>query len=42
MFKRKDKYKLELQTSETMKLFGSTKELIEETINRENAFKWLK
>ena len=25
MFKRKDGYELELQTSETMKLFGSTK-----------------
>ena len=34
--KIKDKYKLELQTSETMKLFGSTKELIDKTKNREN------
>ena len=29
MFKIKDGYKLELQTPETMKLFGSTKKLIE-------------
>ena len=42
MFKRKDEYKLELQTSETIKLFGNAKELIEETINREKVFKWLK
>ena len=27
----KNGYKLELQTSETMKLFGSTKELIDKT-----------
>ena len=31
----KDWYKLELQTSETMKLFDSTKNLREETKNRE-------
>ena len=31
MFKRKDGYKLELQTPETMKLFGSTKKLIGKT-----------
>ena len=31
MLKTKDGYKLELQTPETMKLFGSTKELIEKT-----------
>ena len=30
-FKIKDGYKLELQTSETMKLFGSTKKLIDKT-----------
>ena len=30
------KYKLELQTPETMKLFGSTKELIDKTKNGEN------
>ena len=29
VFKIKDGYKLELQTPETMKLFGSTKKLIE-------------
>ena len=29
MFKIKDRYKLELQTPETMKLFGSTKNPIE-------------
>ena len=29
MFKIKDGYKLELQTPETMKLFGSTKQLID-------------
>ena len=31
----KDGYKLELQTPETMKLFGSTKTLIEKTKNGE-------
>ena len=31
MFKIKDGYKLELQTPETMKLFGSTKKLIDKT-----------
>ena len=31
MFKIKDGYKLEFQTSETMKLFGSTKKLKEKT-----------
>ena len=31
MFKIKDRYKLELQTSGTMKLFGSTKELTDKT-----------
>ena len=36
VFKRKDRYKLELQTSETMKLFGSTKKLIDKTKNGEN------
>ena len=34
MFKIKDGYKVELQTPETMKLFGSTKELGEKTKNR--------
>ena len=32
----KDGYKLELQTSETIKLFGSTKKLIDKTKNGEN------
>ena len=36
MFKIKDGYKLELQTPETMKLFGSTKKLIGKTKNGEN------
>ena len=31
-----DGYKLELQTPETMKLFGSTKKPIDKTKNREN------
>ena len=31
MFKIKDRYKLELQTPGTMKLFGSTKELTDKT-----------
>ena len=35
VFKIKDGYKLELQTPETMKLFGSTKKLIDTTKNRE-------
>ena len=35
MFKIKDGYNLELQISETMKLFGSTKELIDKTKNGE-------
>ena len=34
VFKIKDGYKLELETPETMKLFGSTKKLIDETKNR--------
>ena len=33
VFKIKDEYKLELQTSETMKLFGNTKKLIDKTKN---------
>ena len=36
MFKIKDGYNLELQTSETMKMFGSTKILIDKTKNGEN------
>ena len=35
MFKIKDGYKLELQTPETMKLFGSTNKLIDKTKNGE-------
>ena len=34
MFKIRDRYKLELQTTETMKLFSSTKKSIKK--NREN------
>ena len=36
MFKIKCRYKLELQALETMKLFASTKKLIDTTKNREN------
>ena len=36
MFEMKDGIKLELQTPETMKLFGSTKNLIDKTKNGEN------
>ena len=36
VLKIKDGYRLELQTPETMKLFGSTKKLIDKTKNREN------
>ena len=36
VFKIKDEYNLELQTPETMKLFGSTKKLIDKTKNGEN------
>ena len=36
MFKIKDRYKLELQTSKTTKLFGSTKKLIDKTKNGKN------
>ena len=36
MFKLKNGYKPELQTSETMKLFGSTKKIIDKTKNGEN------
>ena len=35
MFEIKDGYKLELQTPETIKLFGSTKKLINKTKNGE-------
>ena len=36
MFKIKDGYKVELQTPENMKLFGSTKKLTDNTKSREN------
>ena len=36
MFKIKDGYRLELQTPETLKLFGSTKDWIDKTKNGEN------
>ena len=36
VFKMKNEYKLELQTSETIKLFGDTKILIDKTKNGEN------
>ena len=36
MYQIKDGYKLELQTPETMKLFGNTKKLIDKTKNGEN------
>ena len=35
VFKTKDGYKLELQTLESMKLFGNTKQLVEKRKNRE-------
>ena len=35
VFKIKDKYKLELPTPKTMKIFGSTKKLIDKTKSRE-------
>ena len=37
VFKIKDGYKLELQTPETVKLFGSTNKLINQKKNGENA-----
>ena len=36
MFKIKDGYELEIQTPETIILFGSAKRLIDKTKNREN------
>ena len=36
VFKKKDDYKFELQTSETMKLFGSSKKIIDKTKSGEN------
>ena len=36
MFQIKDRYKLELRTPETIKLFGSTKKIIDKANNREN------
>ena len=35
-FKLKDGYKLELQASETMNLFGSTKKFIDKTKTKKN------
>ena len=35
MFKIKNEYKLELKTPEPMKMFGSTKKVIDKTENRE-------
>ena len=35
LFKIKDGYKLEIQTPETLRLFGSTKQLIEKMKNGE-------
>ena len=37
MFEIKDGYKLELQTSKTIKLFDSTKKVVDKTKNEENA-----
>ena len=37
MFKIKDGYKLELQTTESTKLFGSPSKWIDKTMNREKA-----
>ena len=36
VFEVKDGYRLDLQTHETMKLFGSTKRLLDKTKNGEN------
>ena len=36
VFKLNDRYNLELQTPETMKIFGSTKKIRDKTNNREN------
>ena len=36
VFKIKDRYKLELQTLETMKLFRGMKKLVDKTMNVEN------
>ena len=36
MLRIKDRYKVELQTPETMKLFGNTKEIIDKAKNGEN------
>ena len=42
MFEIKDKYKLELQTPETMKLFGTTKKIIDKTKKGEKSTKsWI-
>ena len=36
MFKTKDWYKLEVKTSEAMKVFGSTRKLVDKTNNEKN------
>ena len=40
MLKIKEGYKIELETPETMKLFVSTKKLIDKTKNRDNFQVW--
>ena len=40
VFETKDGYRLESQTPETMKLFGSTKQLIDKTKNRRKCTKF--
>ena len=40
MFKIKNGYKAELETPEIMKLFGSTKKLLDKTKNGEKVIKW--
>ena len=42
VLKIKDGYKLELQTPETMKLFGSTKNLIDKTKKTQKTYQVLK
>ena len=40
MFKIKNGYETELETPEIMKLFGSTKKLLDKTKNGEKVIKW--
>ena len=42
VFKMQDRYKLELQTPETMKLFGSTKKLIDKIKKKKKKYKVFK